>query len=73
MKQRNRNYISHSFSLTEYQLQDLDRYCKVLSKKLNARVTMSEMIRALLDNFLDQIDIGPATDAEPMPKKSNSK
>ena len=70
MKQRNRNYISQSFSLTKEQLQFLEVYCARATEKLDTRITMSEVIRVLIDNFIEQTNIGPA-DAEPMLRLSD--
>lgn len=70
MKQRNRNYISQSFSLTEEQLQFLEVYCARATEKLDTRITMSEVIRVLIDNFIEHTAIGTA-DTVPMLRLSD--
>lgn len=51
---RNRNYISQSFALTEAQLDWLTQYCAQVSMQLNTKISVSIVIRMLVDDFIQQ-------------------
>lgn len=50
MQQRKRTYYSQSFALTQDQLDWLYHYAEMASVKLGTKVSMSEIIRMLIDN-----------------------
>jgi hypothetical protein len=48
----NRQFISHSFSLSEHQLKALENYAAYASQRIQQKITMSELVRYIIEDFL---------------------
>ena len=52
MTNRNRKFISQSFAVTEQQLTALEQYAQYASTNIGQKVSVSEIVRLLIDQFV---------------------
>jgi hypothetical protein len=62
---RNRKFISQSFAVTEQQLTALAQYAQYASENIGQKVSVSEIVRLLIDQFVAQNIATSAQSNEP--------